>query len=339
MSECFRPNLQQLMEELRPIGLKWRLFGLFLGVPNVSLEEINFDRDNIRIVDKLFALCNIWLNSTPDVTWKDVVKALKKIERLDIAQKVEMKYIKQSQERLCSSDKPFSSIRPNLMQLMKELKFVSTRWREFGLFLGISIDVLDLINVDEENFENKLLAVCHKWLQTNPFGTWNNIVEALQGISEMVLAGELVKKYIWQHPFEEFQHLNKRWEQPEPFCIQNDEAQNLFLESSLTTAMQEGGVKMKPRNIIMYGHPGAGKSSLKRVVSGLPPPILEIHTTNVLEKAVHHSTVRTDQFTIDGRKLVEVDDEELIKLLAMKVQSLHVTSPQIQELQHKPVSS
>ena len=314
------------MEELQPIGLKWRLFGLFLGVPIDLLNEINIA--NIRIEDKLFAVCNTWLNGTLDVTWKDVVKAVKKIERLDIAQKVEMKYIKQSQEQPCSSDKPFSSIRPNLIQLMEELKFGSMKWQEFGLFLGISIDALDLINVDEANIENKLLAVCHKWLQTNPFGTWNNIVEALRRIGEMVLAEELVMKYMRQHPFEEFQ-------QPESFCIQNDEAQNLFLESSLTTAMQEGGGKIKPCNITMYGRPGAGKTSLKRVIFGLPPPILKIHTTNVLEKAVHHSTVRTDRFTIDGSKLVEVDDEELIKLLAMKVQSLHVTSPQ---LQHKPVS-
>ena len=114
-----------------------------------------------------------------------------------------------------------------------------------------------------------------------------------------------------------------------------------LLESSLTTAMKEGGGKMKPRNITMHGPPGAGKTSLKRVIIGLSPlPSEEQNATDIVENAVR--AVSTDRITADGRRsvmLTEVDNEELIKMLARKVESHRVTSHKIQEPQHKPVST
>ena len=114
-----------------------------------------------------------------------------------------------------------------------------------------------------------------------------------------------------------------------------------LLESSLTTAMKEGGGKMKPRNITMHGPPGAGKTSLKRVIIGLSPlPSEEQNATDIVENAVR--AVSTDRITTDGERrvmLTEVDNEELIKMLARKVESHRVTSHQTQEPQHKPVST
>ena len=112
-------------------------------------------------------------------------------------------------------------------------------------------------------------------------------------------------------------------------------AADRLLESSLTTAMKEGGGKMKPRNITMHGPPGAGKTSLKRVIIGLSPlPSEEQNATDIVENAVR--AVSTDRITADGRRsvmLTEVDNEELIKMLA------GVTNHQTQEPQHKPVST
>ena len=118
-------------------------------------------------------------------------------------------------------------------------------------------------------------------------------------------------------------------------------AADRLLESSLTTAMKEGGGKMKPRNITMHGPPGAGKTSLKRVIIGLSPlPSEEQNATDIVENAVR--AVSTDRITADGRRsvmLTEVDNEELIKMLARKVESHRITSHQTQEPQHKPVST
>ena len=56
-----------------------------------------------------------------------------------------------------------------------------------------------------------------------------------------------------------------------------------LLESSLITAMKEGGGKMKPHNITMHGPPGTGKTSLKRIIIGLPPlPSDEQNATDIV---------------------------------------------------------
>ena len=87
-----QPNLQQLVEELQPIRKKWKLFGLFLGISNDDLEVIDVDKRNVE--DKLYALCYKWLQMKPRGTWKDVVKTMKKMKRLDLAERFEDKHIK-----------------------------------------------------------------------------------------------------------------------------------------------------------------------------------------------------------------------------------------------------
>ena len=87
-----QPNLQQLVEELQSIRATWKLFGLHLGIPNDDLEAIDVDKTNVG--DKLYVLCYKWLQMKPRGTWNDIVKALKKIERLDLAESLEKKYIK-----------------------------------------------------------------------------------------------------------------------------------------------------------------------------------------------------------------------------------------------------
>ena len=86
-----QPNLPQLVEDLQAISTKWKLFGLYLGIPNDELEVIDEDKRNVG--DKLLALCCKWPQIKPRGTWEDIVKALKKIKRLDLAEKLEEKYI------------------------------------------------------------------------------------------------------------------------------------------------------------------------------------------------------------------------------------------------------
>ena len=99
-----QPNLKQLFDELQHVRAKWRLLGLYLDVPNDELDAIDEDKQNLD--DKLYALCCIWPHIKPQGTWKDVVKALKKIKRIDLAERLEEKYIKNNT----------SSYRTNLQQ-------------------------------------------------------------------------------------------------------------------------------------------------------------------------------------------------------------------------------
>ena len=87
-----RPTVQELVEELQPIGKNWKLFGCFLGIPDNELEAIDVDKRNVR--DKLYVLCYKWLQMKPYGTWKDVVNTMKKMKRLDLAKRFEDKYIK-----------------------------------------------------------------------------------------------------------------------------------------------------------------------------------------------------------------------------------------------------
>ena len=111
------------------------------------------------------------------------------------------------------------------------------------------------------------------------------------------------------------------------------------LETCLITAMKEGGGKIKPCNIIMHGPPGAGKTSLKRVIIGNSPLLPEEqNSTHVFENAVR--AVGTSRLTADERgnvSLAEVDNQEIIKMLAKTVKSHHQQTQE--ESQYKQVST
>ena len=87
--------------------------------------------------------------------------------------------------------------------------------------------------------------------------------------------------------------------------------------------MKEGGGKMNPCNITLHGPPGVGKSSVKRVILGQTPlPEEEQNATPIIENAAR--AVNTNRLTASGKKmLAEVDNHDLIKMLAKKAKSVH----------------
>ena len=105
--------------------------------------------------------------------------------------------------------------------------------------------------------------------------------------------------------------------------------------------MKEGGGKMKPCNITLHGPPGAGKTSLKRVILGQPPlPKEKQNATPIIENAAR--AVNTNRLTASGTKmLAEVDNHDLIKMLANEVQNLclsrHKPQPQDSTQDHNTI--
>lgn len=85
---------------------------------------------------------------------------------------------------------------PSHSQLVEELAPVSAKWDQLGIFLGFTQNDLDEIRRDKQDTIPSLYAMCNKWLERNPSGSWKDIVTALQKIKILDLADELKKKYM-----------------------------------------------------------------------------------------------------------------------------------------------
>ena len=70
--------------------------------------------------------------------------------------------------------------KPKLLELLRYTSQIRSSWEKFGTFLDISHDDLEAINRDKHDCEAKMTAVCNKWLQVNPQGTWQDITMALE---------------------------------------------------------------------------------------------------------------------------------------------------------------
>ena len=95
-----------------------------------------------------------------------------------------------------------SKLTTNLLE--HELVKVTKR-DQLGLFLGL--DMADIKEIEQNHHElaHKRLAMLDKWTSKQGSASWEMVIEALENISELVLANQLREKYCAQS-------TQRRWE-------------------------------------------------------------------------------------------------------------------------------
>ncbi len=88
--------------------------------------------------------------------------------------------------------------KPKPKELMSALYHkVAHKWKTLGVYLELSPSTLDTIARDrQQSSQDCLVEMLTTWLQrVDPAPTWRAIVEAVEFLGEVVLAGELRTKY------------------------------------------------------------------------------------------------------------------------------------------------
>ena len=84
------PTLHKLLEDLQEV-LEWYELGIYLDIPEASLEEIKSD-ENGKVRACRREMLSTWLRRNPQPTWATIVTALTGIARVNLAVKIALKY-------------------------------------------------------------------------------------------------------------------------------------------------------------------------------------------------------------------------------------------------------
>ena len=81
-----------MKKELKEVTDDWKLFGVSLGVPVRKLDTIKLDDPHGGVESWKLKMFQLWLQSKPDASWNDVVRALEENEFFSLAAKLRKTY-------------------------------------------------------------------------------------------------------------------------------------------------------------------------------------------------------------------------------------------------------
>ena len=85
-------TVRVLLEELREVD-NWYMLGAYLSVRMNELKKIQSIHVHDGVERCKLEMLAYWLNTTMTASWKDVARALEKLEMLVLAAKVKSKYL------------------------------------------------------------------------------------------------------------------------------------------------------------------------------------------------------------------------------------------------------
>ena len=90
-----QPTLRQLLNALQPVSADWHMLGIQL---DCDADTLNVIRENNphKVEHCMRDLLNKWRQKCPKQTWSDIISALRKMDRNDIADETERQYISPS---------------------------------------------------------------------------------------------------------------------------------------------------------------------------------------------------------------------------------------------------
>lgn len=87
-------TVQLLVTELQDVeAVRWKVFGVFLGVPKEKLDTIPVDDPHGGVENWKLRMFQLWLQLKPNASWKNVVQALVEIGHSSLAAKLKRKYL------------------------------------------------------------------------------------------------------------------------------------------------------------------------------------------------------------------------------------------------------
>ena len=87
------PTVQLLLAELSEVD--WYVIGAALGVPVPTLREIQASNSQGGVQRWKIDMFQTWLDSTPNASWENVIRALEQCGRVTLAVRLKSKYIRQ----------------------------------------------------------------------------------------------------------------------------------------------------------------------------------------------------------------------------------------------------
>ena len=86
-----QPTLPQLFNALQPVSADWYTLGIQLDYDASTLDII--ESNHRKVEHCLRDLLSKWLQEYPNKGWRDIIGALRKMKRIDVADEIERQYM------------------------------------------------------------------------------------------------------------------------------------------------------------------------------------------------------------------------------------------------------